>query len=148
MKKENILKSFLFDEREERITARIALFFLFLTQMGLAGIIFYRRYALHQTNSQIADLNILLAASLFGFIAIRLIFGAGLPVPSLKTTLMIYAGFVFLLGVILTLWYGFPAPGEWKTTILPVMLGPAILLAAYHLFAVLGRKRMEKELKE
>lgn len=135
-----------FDEREERITARIATFVLFLTQIGLAGIIFYRRYALHQSNDQITDLNLLLAVSLFGFIALRLFLSAGLPDLSLKTTLFIYAGFVLTLGIILTIWFGFPRFAEWHNTVVPVLIGPAILLALYHGFAYLGRKRLEKEL--
>jgi hypothetical protein len=147
MEKERKAKPFFYDERQERITSRIAVFFLFLTQIALAGIIFYRRYVLHQRNTEIADLNILLAASLYGFIAVRLFFSAGIPTLSIKKTLIIYAGFVLLLGTILTLIYGFPPVSEWHNTLLPVVLGPAILLGLYHLFSYLGQKRMQKEIE-
>ena len=147
MEKEKKTKPYFYDERQRRITSRIAVFFLFLTQIALGCIIFYRRYVLHQTNAEIADLNILLAASIYGFIAVRLLFSAAVPTLSLKKTLIIYAGFVLILGTILTLIYGFPPVNQWHNTLLPVLLGPAILLGLYHLFAYLGQKRMEKEIE-
>jgi cytochrome b subunit of formate dehydrogenase len=128
MEKERKIKPYFYDERQERITARIAVFFLFLTQIALGGVILYRRYVLHQSNTEIADLNILLAASLYGFIAVRLLFSAGVPTLNMKKTLIIYAGFVLVLGTILTLIYGFPPVNRWHNTLLPVLLGPAILL--------------------
>jgi predicted ABC-type sugar transport system permease subunit len=140
--------TFLIDEREQRLTASIATIFLFLTQIGLAVIILVRRYVQHQTNEQISDLNLLLALSLFGFAAVRLLLNAGLPALTIKTTLRLYIGFVFCLSLILTLWFGFPQPAEWSTTLLPVALFPAILLALYHGFSILGRKLLEKELEE
>jgi hypothetical protein len=148
MQKNNSSEPIFMDERQERITSRIALFFLYFTQIALAGIIFYRRYVLHQSNDEIADLNILLAVSLFGFIAIRLLFNAGLPILRWKTTLIIYVGFVLVLGTILTIWYGFPPASKWSTTLLPVLIGPAIVLGLYHVFAVLGQKRMQKDLED
>lgn len=148
MQNEKKTKPYFYDERQERITSRIALFFLFLTQIALGGVILYRRYGLHQSNAEIADLNILLSLSLFGFFAVRLFFSASSPVLRFKTTLVIYAGFVLILSTILTLIYGFPPMNQWYNTLLPVLLGPAILLVLYHLFATLGRKRMEKQMDD
>jgi len=141
-------KTFLLDEREQRLTAGIATIFLFLTQIGLAGMIFYRRYGLHQSNEQIADMNYLLAFSLIGFVAVRLLLSAGLPNLSLKTTLWIYFGFILSLGIILTIWFGFPEPSKWSTTLLPVALFPAIILGLYHVLSAVGKKLLERELKE
>ena len=141
-------KTFFVDEREQLLTANIAVIFLFLTQIGLGGIIFYRRYGLDQTNEQIADMNYLLAFSIFGFFAVRLLLGAGLPALSLKTTLLIYFGFILSLGTILTIWFGFPQPAEWSTTLLPLAVLPAVVLGLYHVFSAVGRKLLERKIKD
>jgi hypothetical protein len=68
-------------------------------------------------------------------------------VLSIKKLGYIYAGFVIFLSVILSIWFGLPTVDNWQNTILPVLLGPAILVASYWLVvACLGKKRIEREI--
>ncbi|MBI9045121.1 MAG: hypothetical protein JEZ06_11590 [Anaerolineaceae bacterium] len=134
------------DERMQIISGRIAAIFLGLTQTALLGIILYRRYYLGQGDAYYSDIRLVLGVSVFGSIAARLYYGAVLPMLSLKKLLVIYAAFVTFLTIVLSIWLGLPTLDNWQNTILPVLLGPAILLGAYWLVAYLGKKRMDKEI--
>jgi hypothetical protein len=136
---------FISDERTQIVTGKIAAIFLGLTQTALLGIILYRRYFLGQSEEHYADIRTVLLISVFGYIAARLYYGAVLPVLSFKTLVYIYVGFVTFLTVVLSIWYGLPTLDNWQNTILPVLLGPAILISVYWLIAHLGKKRIEKE---
>ena len=137
---------FVSDERMQIIAGRIAFIVLGLTQTAMLGIILYRRFVLEQSNAQVLDLRILLMVSVFGYIAARLYFGAVLPVLSFKKLLIIYICLTIVLAVTLSLWLGMPALDNWQNTILPAVLGPAILVSGYGLIAWLGKKRVEKEI--
>lgn len=137
---------FVTDERMQIITGRIAVIFLSLTQTAILGIILYRRYFLGQGDEYYYDIRIVLGVSVFGYIAARLYYGAVLPVLSFKKLAYIYVGSVLFLSVVLSIWFGLPTVDDWQITILPVLLGPAILISAYWLMAHLGKKRMEKEM--
>jgi len=137
---------FVSDERMQIIAARIAFIVLGLTQTAMLGIILYRRFVLEQSNAQVLDLRILLMVSVFGYIAARLYFGAVLPILSFKKLLIIYICLTIVLAVTLSLWLGMPALDNWQNTILPAVLGPAILVSGYGLIAWLGKKRVEKEI--
>ncbi len=137
---------FVSDERMQVITGRIAVIFLSLTQTAILGIILYRRYFLGQDETYYNDIRIVLGFSVFGYIAARLYFGAVLPVLSIKKLAAIYVAFVIFLSIVLSIWLGPPTVDNWQNTILPVLLGPAILAAAYWLMAYLGKRRMEKEI--
>jgi hypothetical protein len=132
---------FIWDERTESLSGKIATIFLGLTQVGILGIILYRRYYLGQPEEAYSDLRAVLAFSVFGYIAARLYFGALIPKFSLKSLALIYAGFVLFLFVVLSLWFGLPTLDNWQNTILPVVVGPAILAGGFWLFSWLGRRR-------
>ena len=134
------------DERMQIITGRIAVICLSLTQLALLSIILYRRYYLGQNEYQYKDINLVLGLSLFSYFAARLYYGAVLPILSIKKLAYIYLGFVVFLTVVLSLWLGLPTLDNWQNTILPVVLGPAIIVFLYWLMAHLGQKRMEKEI--
>ena len=140
--------AFVADERMQILTGRIATIFLSLTQVALLGIILYRRYFLGQEEAYYSDVRLVLGFSVFGYIAARLYYGAVLPMLSFKQLVYIYVGFVVFLTVVLSIWLGLPTLDNWQNTILPVLLGPAILLGGYWLVAYLGKKRMEKEIAE
>ena len=142
------MKPTLFDERTLNINARVSQITLVLTQVGLLGIILFRSYYLDQPNSANNDLRILLALSVFGTMFTTLIFGGMLPKIKFRTLALIYVGFVVLLAAILTFWLGLPDLADWQNNILPVVLGPAILLGAYWFFAWLGAKRIEKQIRD
>lgn len=139
-------KSALFDERTLNINARVSQFALVFTQLGLYGIILYRAYLLHQPDETINDLRILLGLSIFGTLFATLFFGGMLPKIRLKTIILIYLGFVAILATVLTLWMGPPDLSEWWNNILPVFVGPALMLGSYWFFAWLGARRLEKQI--
>ncbi|MEN8171627.1 MAG: hypothetical protein ABFS03_01970 [Chloroflexota bacterium] len=137
---------FVSDERMQILTGRIAVIFLGLTQTALLWIILYRRYYLGQNDAYYSDFRWVLGFSVFGYIAARLYFGAVLPLISVKKLIYIYLGFVIFLFIVLSAWYGLPTLDNWQNTILPVVLGPAILLFGYWLMAYLGKQRMDKDI--
>jgi hypothetical protein len=136
---------FVSDERMQIISGKIAMIFLGLTQTALLGIILYRRFFLGQSEEIYSDISLVLALSVFGYIAARLYYGAVLPVLSIKTLVYIYVGLVTFLMITLSIAYGLPTTENWQNTILPVVLGPAILISFYWLIAHLGKKRMGKK---
>ncbi len=142
------MNKFNIDERTSQTAGRISTFTLTFTQMGLLGIILYRAYVLKQPDENLRDMQAVLFLSIFGQLFASLYFGGHFPVFDIKTLGKIYLAFVIGLTVILSLWLGVPQLSEWSTTILPVVVGPAILLGLYHLFAQWGQKRMSQDLEE
>jgi len=142
------MKPTLFDERTLNLNARISQVTLVLTQLGLLGIILFRVYYLGQPDDSLNDLRILLGFSIFGTLLATLFFGGMLPKIKARTLVVIYLGFVAFLFIVLSLWLGFPDLSDWQNNVLPVVVGPAILLGAYWLFAWLGEKRIEKQIEE
>jgi len=135
------------DERTQLMTGKIAVITLILTQLGLFGVILYRIYALGQSNAQISDLRLLLFLSVLGYFALRLYFTSSFPVPSLKAALGAYLLLCLIIFIGLRIWLGPLDSTEWYNTILPVVLGPVLIIGLYSLFAFLGKKRLEKELE-
>lgn len=142
------MKQTLFDERTLQIHARISQVTLMLTQLGLLAIILFRVYYLQQPDNANNDLRILLGLSIFGTMFATLFYGGMLPKVRFRTIVYIYLGFVAFLFIVLSLWLGLPDLSDWQNNILPVVVGPAILLGAYWFFAWLGRKRIEKQIEE
>jgi len=134
------------DERMEALSGRIAFIFLGLTQVSLLGAILYRRMILGQSQDQFSDLRLILILSVFGYVAARLYYGAILPVLSLRILFIAYFGLTALLFIVLSLWLGLPSLDNWQNTILPVVIGPAILVGTYGVMAFLGKKRLDKEI--
>ena len=142
------MNKFNVDERTSQTAGRISTITLTFTQMGLLGIILYRAYVLQQPDQNFRDMQAVLFLSIFGQMFASLYFGGHLPVFDLKTLGKIYLAFVAGLTVILSIWYGLPKLSEWSNTILPVTVGPAILVGLYHLFSQWGQKRMSQDLEE
>lgn len=142
------MKSTLFDERTLNVNARVSQFALVLTQLGLLGIILFRTYFLDQPDTLNNDLRILLGLSVFGTMFATLLFGGMLPQIKFRNIVILYLGFVALLFIVLTIWLGLPDLSDWQNNILPVLLGPAILLGAYWFFAWLGAKRIDKQIED
>jgi len=135
------------DERSRSNTAHAAAIWLGVTQVLLAGVIFYRLYILGQPDEQIRDFQAVLAISLFGFMGLQLFLGGILPVLSWKGLL---AAWIVLAGVIsgisLSI-YGWPEPSDWMNTWLPALAGPALLVAAYGIVARMGQWRVERQIR-
>ena len=141
-------KLFQTDERMGAISGKMAFIFLGLTQTALLASILYRSLVLGQSQEQYGDIRLILLLSVFGYIAARLYYGAILPALSLRTLVFIYIGLVVVLFVTLSLWLGWPSLDNWQNTILPVVLGPAMLVAGYGLLAHFGNKRIDKEISD
>lgn len=136
------------DERARSHTWAIAAVWLGVTQVLLAGVIFYRLYILGQPDDQIRDFNIVLAISLFGNLAMQLFFSGVLPQLTWKGMLAAWAALAGTITVVSVAIHGWPAPQDWANTWLPALLGPAILVAGYMLLARLGQWRVEREIRE
>lgn len=135
------------DERARSNTRYAAAVWLGVTQVLLAGVVFYRLYVLGQPDEEIRDFQAVLAISLFGYMGLQLFLGGVMPVLTWKG---MAAAYLLLAGVIVTgclAIYGWPATDQWADTWLPALLGPAILVAAYASVARLGQWRIEREIR-
>ena len=88
----------------------------------------------------------MLGVSIFGFMAIQLIIGGLLPVPTWKGALLMYVVLFVLIAAVSIGVHGWPEPVDWKTTWLPGFTGPALFIGLYWFVAWLGKRRQEKEL--
>jgi hypothetical protein len=132
------------DERTVQISSRINSLWLGFTQLGLASIVLYRGYVLDQPIRQFADLLILLVLSLLGHLFSLMYFGGFFLILKPKQLKRIYVGVVIFLAIGFSFWKGVPKLSEWKTTFLPVALGPAIILGLYYSLAKWGEERIDK----
>lgn len=136
------------DERTSRIAGRVSQVVLSLTHVALAVIIFYRSYVLKQSDGEFADVQLVFAFSMIANLLGALYFGAYFPVLSAQRLVKLYLVTVVLLFVTLSLWLGLPKLEEWDSTLLPITLGPAIMVVIYYWVSKLGEKRLEKEMNE
>lgn len=118
-----------------------------LTQVALLLAILHRAYVLNQPDETFNDLRIILALSVFGYIGASLFWGGYFPLLKAKTLFGIYLVLVTGMFVVLSLVYGLPTLDNWTNTLLPVLLGPAILIGLYAGLAYLGKKRIEREIR-
>jgi len=135
------------DERVRSSARWAAAIWLGDTQVLLAGAIFYRLYVLDQPDSELRDIQAVLAISIFGFIGMQLLLGGVFPTPTWKGALVAY---LVLTGVIAggcLLIYGVPPIEDWPNTWLPAVLGPALLVGLYWLVAWLGKRRLERQIE-
>jgi phosphoglycerol transferase MdoB-like AlkP superfamily enzyme len=135
------------DERTRSNTRYAAAIWLGVTQLLLAGVVFYRLYIVGQPDAEIRDFQAVLAISLFGYMALQLFLGGVMPVLTWRGAI---AAYLVLAGSIVTgclIIYSWPQPDEWASTWLPSLLGPALLIAAYALVARLGQWRIERQIE-
>ncbi len=136
------------DERSRQTATRTAYFFLHLTQLLLAGVLFYRLYVLGQPDGELRDIQVVLVFSIFGYMGTQLYLGGVLPVPNLKGALIAYGLLTGLVTGVSLISYGIPPLSDWANTWLPAFLGPAILVGLYTLLARLGKRRIERLIEE
>ena len=135
------------DERTRSTTLHAAAIWLGVTQVLLVGVIFYRIYVLGQPDEEIRDFQAVMGISLFGYLGLQLFLGGMLPIPTWKGALvswLVLSGVI--TGVCLAI-YGLPQDDEWANTWLPVLVGPALMIAAYVAVARLGQWRLERQLE-
>jgi uncharacterized membrane protein len=135
------------DERARSTTHGVAAVMLGITQVLLAGVIFYRLYILGQADEEIRDFSLVLAVSLFGNLGLQLFLGSVLPQLTWKGMALAYGLLTSTIVVVSVAIHGWPAPQEWAVTWLPALLGPALLVGAYVALARLGQWRVERQIR-
>lgn len=143
-----LFKTLTVDERAVSTTRHVAAIWLGVTQILLAGVVFYRLYVLGQPDEQLRDIQAVLAISLFGHLGLQLFLGGVLPALTWKGAVLIWAVLAGAIAVVSTAIHGWPAPSEWNSTWLPGLLGPALLVGAYALAAWLGQRRIERLIEQ
>jgi peptidoglycan/LPS O-acetylase OafA/YrhL len=131
------------DERDAQINGAVAFLCLMLTQLGLAGVILYKRYVLGLPPEAYAELTWILGLSLGAYWLVRLYLRGVLPVPSVRAALAIYGFAVLIISVPTYFIHGWPAPARWFEVLYPVV-GVAVVLALYTLVAYLGKRRIDQ----
>ncbi len=135
------------DERMRSNTRHAAAIWLGVTQILLAGVIFYRLYALGQPDAEVRDFQAVLAISIFGYLALQLILGGVMPVPTWRGAVAVYVALTSVIVAVCLIVYGWPKPEEWASTWLPVLAGPALFLCGYVLVARLGQWLVERQIE-
>jgi hypothetical protein len=117
-----------------------------ITQVALGAILLVRLYILDQPDSEVRDLQLILFGSIVGYFVLRSFLGGFMPVPTPRQAAIAYGGMVAFLFVVLSLWLGLPDLNDWTNNILPVLVGPAIIVGGYWTIAALGKRRIERML--
>ena len=136
------------DERTRSNTRYAAAIWLGVTQVLLAGVVFYRLYVLGQPDEQIQDFQMVLFVSIFGYLALQLFLGGVMPIPTWKGALAAYLGLTAAIVAVCLSIYGWPQPEERANTWLPALLGPALMIGGYALVARLGQWRIERQIEK
>lgn len=117
-----------------------------LTQVALGVVLMIRLYVFDQPDENLRDIQWVLLGSIVGYFALRSFLGGTMPVPTTKQAALVYASMTLFLFIVLSLWLGLPDLNEWTTNILPVIVGPAIIVGGYWVIAALGRRRVDQEI--
>ena len=137
-----------FDERTESNTRYAAALWLGVTQILLAGVLFYRLYVLGPPDEEIRDFKAVFGISIFGGLALQLFLGGVLHALTWRGALAAYATLTSFVVAGCLVVYGWPQPAEWANTWLPALLGPALIIGAYALVARLGQWRIERQIEK
>ena len=134
------------DERTRSNSRYAAAIWLGVTQILLAGVVFYRLYLLGQPDEEIRDFQAVLAISIFGYLSLQLFLGGVMPIPTWRGAVAAYLVLTISIVVVCLFIYGWPKPEQWQNTWLPSLLGPALFVGAYALVARLGQWRVERHI--
>jgi len=142
-----LFKPMALDERTRFNTRYAAAIWLGVTQVLLAGVVFYRLYVLGQPDEQIRDFQAVLAISIFGYLGLQLFMGGVMPILTWKGAFVAWAALAIAIAAGSITIHGWPQASEWTSTWLPGLLGPALLISAYALIAWLGQRRIERHIE-
>ena len=127
------------DERTQQINGQVSFYTLMLTHIGLGIALVYKAYILDLPGSETRDISIILLLSTYGYWAARIYLQGDQPVLSWKRILTVYALITAAFTAVMFVWHGVPHISEWRTTWLPGLLGPAVIVGAYWLATWLGK---------
>ncbi len=136
------------DERTRSNTRYAAAIWLGVTQLLLAGVLFYRLYVIGQPDEELRGFQAVLAVSIFGYIGLQLVLGGVMPVLTWRGLLTSYIALTALVVSGCLIAYGWPPIEEWSRTWLPAFLGPALMVSAYAFLARIGQRRIERQIED
>ena len=141
------------DERNKQIAYRIISIMYFLTIFAMQAIVLYRQFALGQELHEFEDMAILMTVNSLFLISALLYFGA-IPIRKLKikSILLIYALLVTLGSIFTYAKYNLFGSAKLSFSqlfdkLIPVYAITGIILLFFIVFSILGKRKMEKELK-
>lgn len=137
------MKTRMIDERVERINGQVSFYILMLTQIGLAGILCYKRYIQGLPMSETVSLAWLLGLSISGYWVLRLYLNGALPILSIKKLLVIYLIAVAAIAIPTYFIHGLPELQRWYEVLFP-FIGVAVVLGIYSLVSYFGKRRLDK----
>jgi hypothetical protein len=143
-----LFKKRVIDERVRNAVGRWSAVWLGVTQIMLFGALFYRLYVLGQPDEELNDFRFVLGVSVLGGLALHLFLGGLLPVLTWQGAVAAWAVLAGAVAGVSLAIHGVPGPGEWASTWLPGLAGPAIFVGLYWLVAYLGDRRIERMIED
>jgi len=141
------------DERNKQIACKVIAIMYFLTFFAIAGVILYRQFVLRQELNEYEDFAIILTFNSLFLMSALLYFGA-IPIRRLKVTsiLIIYVVLVVAGSLFTYIYYHIiQSPGlslkEMSNKFLIIVAITGIIMGFWVLLSILGKKRLDKELK-
>ena len=141
------------DERNKQIAYKVMAIMYLLTIFSIQGIVIYRQFALGQSIHEFEDIAIIMTINSLFLISALLYFGA-IPIQNLKikTVLFGYAAIVVLGSLFTYAKYNiFRHPGlsiqQLFDKLIIIFSISGIIVLFFLIFAILGRRKLDKELE-
>jgi len=140
------------DERNKQIAGQVIAMMYFITIIAMQGIMLYRQFILKQDISEFEDLAVLVTINSIFLISALLYFGAvQIRKLAVKTIVLLYLVLVVLGTLFTYIKYNILGPGLSfaqlfdKLFIIMAIIG--LMLGFWILLAILGKRKIEKELE-
>ena len=142
------------DERNKLLAYKIVAVMYFLTIIAIQGIVIYRQFVLGQEIRDFEDIAIIMTVNSIFLVTALLYFGI-IPFQQvrIKTILMVYLAIVVLGSLFTYAKYNlFRSPGlsmkELFDKLIIVFAVTGLIVMFFVIFSILGKRRMDRELKE
>jgi dolichyl-phosphate-mannose--protein O-mannosyl transferase len=142
------------DERNKLLAYKIVAVMYFLTIIAIQGIVIYRQFVLGQEIRDFEDIAIIMTVNSIFLVTALLYFGI-IPFQQvrIKTILMVYLTIVVLGSLFTYAKYNlFRSPGlsmkELFDKLIIVFAVTGLIVMFFVIFSILGKRRMDRELKE
>jgi len=143
-----------FDERNKLVAYKVIAVMYLLTILAIEGIVIYRQFVLGQDIRDFEDIAIVLTVNSIFLITALLYFGA-IPIQKIRirNILLAYLGLVVLGSLFTYAKYNiFQSPGlsfkELFDKLIIVFAITGLIVLFFVIFSILGKRRMDRELKE
>ena len=142
------------DERSKQIAYKVIAVMYFLTIIAMQGIVIYRQFGLGQSIYDFEDIAIIMTINSLFLISALLYFGA-IPIQKLKikSILLVYAAIIVLGSLFTYAKYNiFQSPGlsleQLFDKLIIIFSVSGIIVIFFVIFSILGKRRLDKELKD